>query len=84
MPQNRDDNARGLPPSDRNMDECGEHDDHGGVFASYASFLKDSWGPRGALPTSSTQTVCLSSRRKCRRTRLNLSRARPLVKTLTP
>ncbi len=50
MPQNRDDNARrGLPPSDRNMDECGEHDDHGGVFASYAAFLKDSWGPRGAL-----------------------------------
>ena len=50
MPQNRDDNARrGLPTSDRNMDECGEHDDHGGVFASYAAFLKDSWGPRGAL-----------------------------------
>ncbi len=49
MPQNRDDNARGLPPSDRNMDECGEHDDHGGVFSAYASFLKDSWGPRGAL-----------------------------------
>ena len=49
MPQNRDDNARGLPPSARNMDECSMHDNPGGVFDSYAAFLRDFYGPRGAV-----------------------------------
>ncbi len=50
MPQNRDDNARGLPPSDRNhMGDCSSHGGDGGIFESYATFLRDYYGQRGAI-----------------------------------
>jgi hypothetical protein len=50
MPQNRDDNARGRPPTDRNhMADCSSHGGHGGIFESYATFLKDYYGQRGAI-----------------------------------
>ncbi len=50
MPQNRDDNARGLPPSDRNhMGDCSSHGGDGGIFESYSTFLRDYYGQRGAI-----------------------------------
>ena len=55
MPQNRDDNARGLPRDARDTDSRNESlygttpDIFRGIFDSYANFLKDYYGDRGNI-----------------------------------
>lgn len=55
MPQNRDDNARGHSRDSRDADSRNESlygdtpDIFRGIFDSYASFLKDSYGVRGTI-----------------------------------
>ena len=55
MPQNRDDNARGLPRENRDLDARNESlygeapDFLRGIFDSYANFLKNYYSDRGHI-----------------------------------